>query len=120
MLCPEPAKQQVNLACGARNLRSKQVNLACCARNLKQQVNLAYCARNLKQQVNLAYCARNLRSRWQNKAWGASPRSAMQYTNRARETGGSAVARFAGSRSFINNDPGACAPGFMLTPASAG
>ncbi|HJT29965.1 MAG TPA: hypothetical protein VJ784_21290, partial [Pyrinomonadaceae bacterium] len=29
-----------------------------------------------------------------------------------------AAARFAGSITFFDDDPGACAPGFMLTPAS--
>ena len=29
-----------------------------------------------------------------------------------------AVAHFMGLRDYINRDPGACAPGFMLPPAS--
>jgi len=36
----------------------------------------------------------------------------------ACEAGGSAVARFTGSIAFLFSDPGACAPGFMLPPAS--
>jgi len=31
---------------------------------------------------------------------------------------GEAVARFAGSNYLLRPDPGACAPGFMLSPAS--
>jgi len=42
----------------------------------------------------------------------------MQYTNRARETGDSAAARFTGSTVFFYRYPGACAPGFILPPAS--
>jgi hypothetical protein len=37
---------------------------------------------------------------------------------RAREAGGSAVAHFRGSRALCFLFPGACAPGFMLPPAS--
>jgi hypothetical protein len=37
---------------------------------------------------------------------------------RAREAGGSAVAHFMGSRALCFLFPGACAPGFMLPPAS--
>ena len=38
---------------------------------------------------------------------------------RARETGDSAAARFAGSGAFnVGTVPGACAPGFILPPAS--
>ena len=32
--------------------------------------------------------------------------------------GDSAVARYAGSTALIDRNPGACAPGFMLPPAS--
>jgi hypothetical protein len=34
------------------------------------------------------------------------------------KAGGSAVARFTGSVAFLLLNPGACAPGFMLPPAS--
>jgi hypothetical protein len=64
------------------------------------------------------YWARNLRSRWQNKAWAASPRIEIRNGSRAREAGGSAVAHFAGSMPCLLRDPGACAPGFILPPAS--
>ena len=47
------------------------------------------------------YLARNLRSRWKNKAWGASPRYINKIGVGAREAGGSAVARFAGSNALL-------------------
>jgi hypothetical protein len=62
--------------------------------------------------------ARNLRSRWQNKAWGASPRIDMKIRRRAREAGGSAVAHLRGLNLFYASLPGACAPGFLLPPVS--
>jgi hypothetical protein len=66
--------------------------------------------------------ALSLRSGRQHKAWGASPRLAFdnQESPRQRVTACRfhAVARFTGSIAFSNLDPGACAPGFMLSPAS--
>jgi len=47
--------------------------------------------------VRRSFLARNLRSRWQNKAWGASPRYVHKLDGGAREAGDSAAARFTGS-----------------------
>jgi hypothetical protein len=60
----------------------------------------------------------NLRSRWQNKAWAQAPGTVNKNGDRAREAGGSAFARFAGSHLFSRLIPGACAPGFILSSAS--
>jgi len=60
----------------------------------------------------------SLRSRRKHKAWGASPRIDNGNCHRAREAGGSAVAHFMGWKNFAYRDPGACAPGFILSPAS--
>src|SRR6185503_11957953 len=58
------------------------------------------------------------RSGRQHKAWGANPRIPTTKEARARETGDSAAACFAASKHFSLDDPGACAPGFMPSPAS--
>ena len=64
-------------------------------------------------------------SRREHKARGASPRLATQFQRGARGSGRqletfTTVARFAGSETFFFAEPGARAPGFMLTPAIAG
>ena len=52
------------------------------------------------------------------KPGAQAPGQQFNITRRARTAGGSAVARCAGSKLFGDAFPGACAPGFMLTPAS--
>jgi len=67
------------------------------------------------------HSAPNPRSGWKHKAWGAGSRT--RNVNGARDSGrqrleSCAVARFAGSICLSDHDPGAGAPGFMLSPAS--
>ena len=62
------------------------------------------------------------RSGRQHKAWGASPRDVKRIKFGARETGDSRTFKHCrplrGLAIEFYWDPGACAPGFMLTPAS--
>ncbi len=63
-------------------------------------------------------------------AWGASPRMRIKLNLRAHEVGGrslgrkslnfhvDSVARIRGLENLLCSTPGACAPGFMLAPAS--
>ena len=73
----------------------------------------------------------SLRSRRKHKAWGASPRESNATDFKPakagdRTKGGKmltiggrrAAAHFMGSQFNLISDPGACAPGFMLPPAS--
>jgi serine/threonine protein kinase len=52
------------------------------------------------------------------KPGGQAPGLDLKKGDRARGAGSSAVAHFAGSNCFISSLPGACAPGFILPPAS--
>jgi hypothetical protein len=52
------------------------------------------------------------------KPGAQAPGTGDKNRNRAREAGDSAAGRFARFNAFFASDPGACAPGFMLSPAS--
>ena len=68
-------------------------------------------------QTNLEHLFLSLRSRRKHKAWGASPRIFMQQVSSPR-SGRQRWRPFHGLKYFSFYDPGAHAPGFMLTPAS--
>src|SRR5215217_2836441 len=62
--------------------------------------------------------ALSLRSRRKHKAWGASPRINNKESFEPADAGDSAAARYHGLQNTLSCDPGGCAPGFMLSPAS--
>jgi len=79
---------------------------------------------SLLQLESIRHALQSSRSERQHKAWGASPRLAKLNINRARETGDSLTAMRLSPVSrapynFLAPDPGACAPGFMLSLAPA-